>query len=56
MMQNVNRIEVIDGTGRIFVKYLEKDERPRYNLQDDGKTLKIFIDAVYQMDPKETKE
>ena len=52
-MKNVNRIEVIDDTGRIFVKYLEKDEKPRYSLQDDNKTLKIFIDTVYRMQLRE---
>ena len=54
-MKNVNRIEVIDGTGRVCVKYLDKDERPRYNLQDDGKTLKIFIDTVHRMQLRETE-
>jgi hypothetical protein len=54
-MKNVNRIEVIDGTGRVYVKYLDKDERPRYNLQDDGKTLKIFIDTVHRMQLRETE-
>lgn len=55
-MKNVNRIELIDSTGRVFVKYLEKDEKPRYNLQDDNKTLKIFIDTVHRMQLKETEE
>jgi len=45
-MHAVNRIEVIDGTGRICVKYLDKDERVRYNLQDDNQTLKVFIDQI----------
>lgn len=45
-MHEVNRIEVIDGTGRAYVKYLDKDEKVRYNLQDDNKTLKVFIDSV----------
>lgn len=55
-MKNVNRIEVIDGTGRILVKYLDQDERPRYDLQDDGKTLKVFIDTVHRIKLKETEE
>jgi hypothetical protein len=55
-MKNVNRIEVIDGTGRILVKYLKEDERPRYSLQDDGKTLKVFIDTVHRMKLKEFEE
>lgn len=45
-MLDVNRIEVIDGTGRICVKYLDKDEQASYNLQDDNRTLKIFINSA----------
>ena len=45
-MRGVNRFEVIDGTGRICVRYLDKDERVRYNLQDDNRTLKVFIDQI----------
>lgn len=52
-MKNVNRIEVIDETGRAIVKYLDKDESPRYTLQDDDKTLKIFIDKVTRVKLKE---
>jgi len=45
-MRGINRLEVIDGTGRLCVRYLDKDERVRYNLQDDDKTLKVFVDKV----------
>ena len=45
-MRGVNRFEVIDKTGRAYVKYLDKDERVRYSLQDDDRTLKAFIDKV----------
>jgi hypothetical protein len=45
-MRNVTRLEVIDGTGRICVRYLKDDEKVRYNLQDDDRTLKVFIDKV----------
>ena len=48
-MNAVNRIEVIDDTGRICVKYLDEDERVRYNLQDDNRTLKVFIDKVHKI-------
>lgn len=44
-MMGVNRIEMIDD-GREFVKYLKDDERVRYVLQDDNRTLKIFVDKV----------
>jgi hypothetical protein len=43
-MKSVNRVEVIDNTGRAYVKYLDKDERIKYSLQDEDKTLKVFID------------
>jgi hypothetical protein len=45
-MRSVNRLEVIDQTGRLCVRYLDEDERVRYNLQDDDKTLKVFVDKV----------
>ena len=45
-MKGVNRFEVIDDTGRALVKYLKDDERVRYMLQDDNRTLKVFIDKV----------
>ena len=48
-MKGVNRLEVI-GDGREFVKYLKDDERVRYCLQDDNRTLKVFIDKVTKVD------
>ena len=45
-MRGVNRLEVIDETGRLCVRYLDEDERVRYNLQDDDRTLKVFVDKV----------
>ena len=45
-MRGVNRLEVIDDTGRALVKYLNKGEKLRYELQDDNQTLKIFVDKV----------
>lgn len=47
-MKNVTRLEVIDETGRAYVKYMKDDEKkvqkPRFELQDDDRTLKIFVD------------
>ena len=43
-MNNINRLEVIDQTGRAYVHYLDEKESVRYSLQDDNRTLKIFID------------
>jgi len=45
-MKQANRLEVVDENGRSYVKYLENDERLRYNMQDEGKTLKVFVDKV----------
>lgn len=44
-MCGVNRFEVIDDKGRTYVKYLKDDESIKYSLQDDNKTLKVFIDT-----------
>ena len=43
-MRGINRLEVIDENGRALVKYLDKDEKVRYDLQDDNRTLKVFIE------------
>jgi hypothetical protein len=48
-MRGVNRLEVIDDTGRALVKYLKDDERVRYSLQDDNRTLKVFVDKVHKV-------
>ena len=44
-MKGVTRFEVIDNKGRSYVKYLDKDERIKYSLQDEDRTLKVFIDT-----------
>ena len=49
-MKRINRFEVIDDAGRSYTKYLKDDERVRYELQDDDKTLKVFIDKVTKVD------
>jgi hypothetical protein len=45
-MRGVNRFEVIDDKGRTYVKYLNKEEGIKYALQDDNRTLKVFIDKL----------
>lgn len=37
----VTRVEVIDSDGRAYVAY---DVQPTIVLQDDGRTLKVFVD------------
>lgn len=44
-MKSVTRFEVIDKNGRSYTKYLDKDEGIKYSLQDEDKTLKVFIDT-----------
>ena len=48
-MRGINRLEVIDDTGRAYTKYLKDDEAVRYSLQDDDRTLKVFIDKVHKI-------
>lgn len=45
-LKGVNRFEVIDETGRAYTKYLDKSEGIKYSLQDDDRTLKVFIDKL----------
>jgi hypothetical protein len=44
-MQGVNRFEVIDEEGRTYVNHLEEGQSVKFSLQDDDKTLKVFIDT-----------
>jgi len=44
-MKGVTRFEVIDDNGRAYVKYLDKDKVIKYTLQDEDRTLKVFIDS-----------
>ena len=43
---NVTRVEVIDENGRSYTKYLDNDQKVYYSLQDDKRTLKVFIDKT----------
>jgi len=42
----ISRVEVIDETGRGYIRYLKDEENVRYAVQDEGRTLKIFIDDL----------
>jgi hypothetical protein len=44
-LHNVSRLEVIDDEGRTYVKGANKVEEVHFVLQDDKKTLKIFINT-----------
>lgn len=41
----VNRVEVIDNSGRAFVGYYET-EGVDVQIQDEGRTMKVFIEGV----------
>jgi hypothetical protein len=41
-LSKVNRVEVIDEKGRSYVNWEEKN-RTSLSLQDNGRTLKVFI-------------
>lgn len=45
LLPMVTRVEVIDQDGRSYVNW-DKDNIVTIQLQDDGRTLKIFIDRV----------
>ena len=45
-MKGVTRFEVIDTARRSYTRYLKDDERVKYSLQDDDRTLKVFIDSL----------
>ena len=40
--EKINRVEVIDNNGRQLIRY--DVNTIQFDLQDDGKTLKMFID------------
>ena len=41
-LEKVNRVEVIDQKGRSYVNW-KPTNKTEISLQDDGKTLKVFI-------------
>ena len=45
-MKGVTRFEVIDEEGRTYVNHLNEDQRVKFSLQYDGRTLKVFIDSL----------
>lgn len=43
-MNDINRLEVIDKNGRAYTHHFSGNEKVRYSLQDNNRTLKIFIE------------
>lgn len=42
LLEKVNRVEVIDQNGRSYVNH-KPTNKTEISLQDDGKTLKVFV-------------
>lgn len=42
--KDISRVEVIGPEGREYVRYFKEDEWMHYMIQDEGRTLKIFIE------------
>ena len=42
-LNDVNRVEMIDKTGRAYTHYLKPSEKMTISMQDNNKTMKIFI-------------
>ena len=47
---NVTRVEVIDENGRSYTKYLDDNQKVSYDIQDDGRTLKVFVNKIIEED------
>lgn len=43
-LDSVNRIEVIENGDRCFTRWLRKTESMYISMQDDNRTMKIFIE------------
>lgn len=48
--KDVTRVEVIDGTGRGYVKYLNDEQYAWLSFQDDNRTLKVFIQDMLEQE------
>jgi hypothetical protein len=53
MFEKINRLEVVGSAGRLLVKYNIKIET---FLQDEGKTLKLFLTPRKTKEPKSLKD
>ena len=43
---DVTRVDVIDEDGRSYIKYLDNNQKVRYSIQDNSRTLKVFIQRI----------
>ena len=51
-MNRITRVEVIDENGRSYVNW-EDDNNVSWQFQDDGRTLKVFVNKVKPKSPAE---
>ena len=51
-MTRITRLEVIDENGRSYVNW-EDDNNVSWQFQDDGRTLKVFVNKVKPKSPVE---
>ena len=51
-MNRITRLEVIDENGRSYVNW-EDDNNVSWQFQDDGRTLKVFVNKVKPKSPVE---
>jgi hypothetical protein len=49
-MKTVDRMEVIDEDGRAYVRGIGQVKRLKFELQDDDRTLKIFVNGKNPLD------
>lgn len=49
-LSKVDRIEIVDADGRQFVGYFDATGAT-LELQDDGQTLKVFVDGTRRDEP-----
>lgn len=58
--QKITRVELIDhtekGVGREFVRYYDRPVDIKQSIQDEGRTLKIFISELEPMESQKTEE
>lgn len=47
-LSRVNRLEFIDETGRVLVRYINTETHEfRLSIQDSGRTVKVFQERRY---------
>lgn len=52
-MNRITRVEVIDENGRSYVNW-EDDNDVSWQLQDEERTLKVFVEKVKPISPPQT--